>query len=267
VSRRSAWGFESEGGAHPKANACSRVSSHFGAHCDRAHGSVDPADDRGLRRDAGADRRDGLVSAHALAGGAARAAGVGCRTDAYVGGRDDRRGVDDTASRLAQRPTGRIAAVGVAGGWQYSKPCCKRRSRTADHDGPGDRRVAVVLTDRRIRAADAPGPPCGGDCHFQARAETVSRAGARHGRAAERTTASGTAASKRGPAGRDVRLDAWQWAQDNRADDGSLPTGRDIANRYGRHERWGRLVKRSGVAGELGGVEQGARGKGNPISR
>jgi Protein of unknown function (DUF2637) len=87
------------------------------------------------------------------------------------------------------------------------------------------------------------------------------------GRAAERTTASGTAASKRGPAGRDVRLDAWQWAQDNRADDGSLPTGRDIANRYGRHERWGRLVKRSGVAGELGGVEQGARGKGNPISR
>jgi hypothetical protein len=69
-------------------------------------------------------------------------------------------------------------------------------------------------------------------------------------RATERTTTSRTAASRRGKAGRDVRLDAWQWAQDNRAGDGSLPTGRDIANRYGRHERWGRLVKRSGLTGE-----------------
>jgi hypothetical protein len=53
-------------------------------------------------------------------------------------------------------------------------------------------------------------------------------------------------------AGRDVQLDAWRWARDNRADDGSLPTGKAIASHYGRHERWGRLVKRSGLAGELG---------------
>ncbi len=55
----------------------------------------------------------------------------------------------------------------------------------------------------------------------------------------------------RGAAGREVRLDAWRWALENRAEDGSLPAGREIARQYGRHERWGRLVKRSGLAGEL----------------
>jgi hypothetical protein len=28
-------------------------------------------------------------------------------------------------------------------------------------------------------------------------------------------------------------------------------SGREIARRYGRHERWGRLVKRAGAAGQL----------------
>ena len=36
-----------------------------------------------------------------------------------------------------------------------------------------------------------------------------------------------------------------------RASDGSLPSGREIARHYGRHERWGRLVKRAGAVGEL----------------
>ena len=40
--------------------------------------------------------------------------------------------------------------------------------------------------------------------------------------------------------------------EDNRAEDGSLPPGREIARQYGRHERWERLVKRAGRAGELG---------------
>jgi hypothetical protein len=43
----------------------------------------------------------------------------------------------------------------------------------------------------------------------------------------------------------------WQWALAHRAENGSLPSGREIAEQYGRRERWGRLVKRSGVAGEL----------------
>jgi hypothetical protein len=53
------------------------------------------------------------------------------------------------------------------------------------------------------------------------------------------------------PPGRAAQLDAWLWAQQNRAGDGSLPSGKDIGRAYGRHERWGRLVKRSGLAGDL----------------
>jgi hypothetical protein len=53
-------------------------------------------------------------------------------------------------------------------------------------------------------------------------------------------------------AGREIQLAAWRWARDSRTDDGSLPSGKDIARQYGRHERWGRLVKRSGLAGVLG---------------
>jgi Protein of unknown function (DUF2637) len=49
--------------------------------------------------------------------------------------------------------------------------------------------------------------------------------------------------------GKEVRLEAWRWAQNNRREDGSLPAGRDIGTRYSRHERWGRMVKRSGLAG------------------
>ena len=60
------------------------------------------------------------------------------------------------------------------------------------------------------------------------------------------------ATPQRRAAGREVRLDAWRWAQGNRCEDGSLPAGKDIAQQYGRDERWGRLVKRAGLSGELG---------------
>jgi hypothetical protein len=63
--------------------------------------------------------------------------------------------------------------------------------------------------------------------------------------------AHGEMPGRRGIASRDLQCQAWQWALANRADDGSLPSGRQIALQYGRHERWGRLVKRSGAAGEL----------------
>jgi Protein of unknown function (DUF2637) len=56
--------------------------------------------------------------------------------------------------------------------------------------------------------------------------------------------------------GRDLRRQAWQWALANRAHDGSLPSGKQIADRYGRHERWGRLVKRAGSAGDLSHDEE-----------
>ncbi len=52
-------------------------------------------------------------------------------------------------------------------------------------------------------------------------------------------------------AGQDARRRAWEWAVANQASDGSLPSGKVIADRYGRHERWGRLVKAAGNAGEF----------------
>jgi hypothetical protein len=55
-----------------------------------------------------------------------------------------------------------------------------------------------------------------------------------------------------GVVGRDLQRQAWQWAQANRAGDGSLPSGSAIARQFGRHERWGRLVKRSGCIGAFG---------------
>ena len=51
--------------------------------------------------------------------------------------------------------------------------------------------------------------------------------------------------------GREAQVLAWQWALANRAGDGSLPSGRDTGRQHDRHERWGRLVKRSGMVGQL----------------
>src|SRR5712691_3572330 len=79
---------------------------------DRAGRPVDPADHYRMRRHAGADCRDCFLPAYASAGGVARAAGVGRRADAAVGGRDDRRGVDHVAGRVQVRQARRDAAVG-----------------------------------------------------------------------------------------------------------------------------------------------------------
>ena len=71
-------------------------------------------------------------------------------------------------------------------------------------------------------------------------------------RASGPVTTGGAVAPEHRTAGRDVQREAWRWAQGNRAEDGSLPSDRDIGSRYGRHERWGRMVKQSGLAGEIG---------------
>jgi Protein of unknown function (DUF2637) len=72
----------------------------------------------------------------------------------------------------------------------------------------------------------------------------------------------GEVSGGRGGASGGLRWQAWQWALAHRAGDGSLPSGREIARQYGRHERWGRLVERSGAAGELThGSELGGRGE------
>ncbi|WP_116245486.1 DUF2637 domain-containing protein [Nocardiopsis sp. FIRDI 009] len=50
-----------------------------------------------------------------------------------------------------------------------------------------------------------------------------------------------------------VQIEAWRWALDNRSDSGELPSGREIAERFGRKDRWGRLIKQKGQRGDLGG--------------
>jgi hypothetical protein len=72
-------------------------------------------------------------------------------------------------------------------------------------------------------------------------AEPASAGGRSAGRAAAPTA--------RRPARNDLQRQAWQWADANRGADGSLPSGRAIAGAFGRHERWGRLVKEYGEAG------------------
>ncbi len=45
-----------------------------------------------------------------------------------------------------------------------------------------------------------------------------------------------------------VQCDAWKWALANRREDGSLPSGQEIAAQFGRKERWGGWSS-SGAAG------------------
>jgi hypothetical protein len=82
------------------------------------------------------------------------------------------------------------------------------------------------------------------------------------GRAGDRAPVPGLALVQQHPArqimGSELQREAWQWALANRADDGSLPSGKQIADRYGRHERWGRLVKHAGSTGKLSHHERTA---------
>ena len=43
-----------------------------------------------------------------------------------------------------------------------------------------------------------------------------------------------------------LQRQAWRWGQANRTPTGDLPSGKAIADRFGRRERWGRLVKQTG---------------------
>jgi hypothetical protein len=69
-------------------------------------------------------------------------------------------------------------------------------------------------------------------------------------------TTSQMASAADGGIGRDLQHRAWQWAEANRGADGALPSGKAIAHQFNRHERWDRLVKRSGCAGELGSCRE-----------
>jgi Protein of unknown function (DUF2637) len=101
------------------------------------------------------------------------------------------------------------------------------------------------LLMRQVRRTAEAGPSrrrSGGVCQRPASASSTGRPGA------QRPAAGGRPVGR----GRQVQELAWQWALANRSGDGLLPSGRDIGRQHGRHERWCRLVKRSGLAGELG---------------
>jgi hypothetical protein len=74
----------------------------------------------------------------------------------------------------------------------------------------------------------------------------------------QRRRSAAGAALHRAVGGRELQLQAWQWALAHRADDGSLPSGKAIAGQYGRQERWGRLVKQAGLEGAFATDEQAA---------
>ncbi len=67
--------------------------------------------------------------------------------------------------------------------------------------------------------------------------------GSRAGRATGRSRPRADAGS--------LQREALRWAVANRGADGTLPSGRAIADQFGRHERWGRLVKQHGDAAEV----------------
>jgi hypothetical protein len=49
----------------------------------------------------------------------------------------------------------------------------------------------------------------------------------------------------------------------HRGADGSLPSGKQIASHFGRHERWGRLVKGAGMAGHFSPSDAPGDGSGD----
>ncbi|QVQ53397.1 DUF2637 domain-containing protein [Spiractinospora alimapuensis] len=51
----------------------------------------------------------------------------------------------------------------------------------------------------------------------------------------------------------ELQCEAWEWALAHRREDGSLPTGEEVAEQFERKPRWGRLVKQRGERGLLNG--------------
>jgi hypothetical protein len=103
------------------------------------------------------------------------------------------------------------------------------------------RRSAAGTTEPQWRKSgpQSSRPGTGDEGVRRSRARQPGPGGAEHGPA------------RAGGGGRVLQPQAWHWALAHQAGDGSLPSGREIAGQYGRHERWGRLVKRAGAAGEF----------------
>ena len=60
---------------------------------------------------------------------------------------------------------------------------------------------------------------------------------------------------------RELQRQAWRWALANRAGDGTLPAGSEIARQYGRRERWGRPCQERRAGRRVRGHHCGRRGR------
>jgi Protein of unknown function (DUF2637) len=58
-------------------------------------------------------------------------------------------------------------------------------------------------------------------------------------------------------AGGSLQHEALRWAMANRGEDGMHPSGQAIADQFGRHERWGRLVKQHGAEYQVAANKEG----------
>ena len=206
---------------------------------------MDQVDHDRVRGAAGADCGNGVLPAYAYPRRIAWPAGLGGVADAAVRGRmivaasttllaDSRTGrrggvlpwallVAGSVARLAANaavaePTmvGRMIAAWPSFALTASYQLLTRQVRAS----------AAHADDTRVRQASA-------------RPHALPRAP----RAGDQAPVRGLALVQQRPAkqimGSELQRRAWQSALANRASDGTLPSGKQIADRYGRHERWG----------------------------
>ena len=111
---------------------------------------------------------------------------------------------------------GRVIAAWPSFALICSYELLMRQVRAAAGESTAARSVARAMSKMPVRSAAAAG---------RSPAQSAHRVGGR-------------------ARGAEMRRRAWEWALANRGEDGALPSGKAIADRFGRHERWGRLVKR-----------------------
>ena len=150
-----------------------------------------------------------------------------------------------SATLLAESRAGRRgAALDASCGREYREPGSQRSCGRADSDRARDRGVAIVRAyrvmgalTRQIRCSVA------ADGQEDSAASLIERD----------AVARQISGDESAPLG-DLQCQAWRWAVANRRSDGALPAGSEIARQYGRHERWGRLVKSAGLAGDFADI-------------
>ena len=163
-----------------------------------------------------------------------RPARRGGRADSAVGARNGRRSLDDAAGGVAFGRSWRCVAMDPAGCRQCREPGCECGSRRAN--GYGSVIAAWLsfaligsyeLLIRQIRAA-------GHEVGPQRPARSTEQSKADSAQIARRPPSAVPGFSRTDQGSKQL---AWEWALDHFDADGSLPSGRAIADQFGRHER------------------------------